>query len=200
VNNKSTPTPPVEVRQGSCTEAPLLDRLMARGHANLVLQGIDVPEPDGQSLQDWGRLDGLYNEIAQGIINVGTEVNQSVAAIRVARLTNTTELSLAIQTLSDDLLRFSDTLVAIKDRHKQYSGKVHDASLLTIYLGCGQEYTLLYEQFRALVFPAMETITDFTLRARNKLLADEEAAQLTPEQDPNVITDVEVKEDKPNEH
>jgi hypothetical protein len=184
------------VRQESCTSAPLLDRLMARGHANLVLQGINIPEPDGKALQDWSRLETIYRDIATGIVNVGTEVNQAVAAIRAAKLPDTTELSIVVKQFSDDLERFTDTLVQIHNRHQGQAGPVIDANLLALYLSCGNDYTTLYEQFRGLVFPAMETITDYTLRARTKLLAEQQAEQLTPEQDPNVITDVEVKEVK----
>jgi hypothetical protein len=168
---------------------------MARGRENLRADGIVLPELSSEKdLQDWQQAEDLYVTIGQNIVRMGHGVNDSVQIIKMAGMGGDPELQLAVSTIARDLQEFTEGLVKIHERHKTLTGKVSDPNLLTLYLSVGTDYTLLAEQLKGTTFNNLLTVEEHMNRAVARLQAADAEKQLSPEQDPGVITDVEVKE------
>ena len=144
--------------------------------------------------QNWQQIDEIYESIATGIVSVASEVNQAIRAINLLGVDSNAELAINVRSLTRDLETYSHDMVAIKERHKDFSGPVKDGEELALCLSVFEDYVALNDRFRANVFPVVITVTEFLAEAvsNNKEKVKETmASDLT---NPNVVSDIEVKE------
>lgn len=159
---------------------PVLDRLFKNA-------GLQTPAQPNQD-QQWEEMDQFYQSIGQGLITVGQEVNSSVQLLRNLGITENAEVAVTVNGLNRDLQQFTEDLLAIRKRHDGLVGKVKDGDELALCLSIFNDYVILNDRFRAVVFPAMLTMTEHVTEA---VARARKASDLI---DPNVITDVEVIE------
>lgn len=185
-------------------DAPLLDRLMSRSNESLKEQGIDIQkigQTNNKQKPMWGELDALYQSIANGICESIVNYKEVYDHVKQHKLPNAAELALTTVALVQDTDTISKRLIEVYNRHKDFKGPVQDGDEMTIHANCGNDYTGLSIQWQSLIHPAYVTLTEYQAQAnfalQDHIKAEEkeaESMQLSPEQDPNVITDVEVKE------
>lgn len=165
----------------SKAQAPASDLLL-----NLMENaGISAEHPK----QTWEDLTNLYQDIGGGIIRIGSEVNSALAVINphidLISKEKQDELKTTIAGLSSDLTKFSGDLRVIYDSHSKMSGPISEDDY-SVNLEIFNSYVLLQDQIKALIFPAMLTVTE-------KMLEVQQAVKNRELADPNVISDVEVK-------
>lgn len=169
----------VKMDNGS-TASPLLTSLLDK--AGIV----------GDIQQKWDEIDGIYTEIAQGIYQIGVEVNGAIRLINSLGIHKDVELATSVRGMTRDIEEFSQGLLKIKGRHEGMSGRVKDSEELALLLSVFEDYTALNNRFRAVVFPVMLTVTERLAQAQSMTGAEEQ--KMKNLQDPNVVSDVQVKE------
>lgn len=154
---------------------PALDRLFKNA-------GISVPAPQVQ--QSWEEVDGLFQTIAEGIVNIGQEVNSSIRLMRSLGVHSNAEVAITVKGLTSDIESFAADLAKIKSRHEGFKGQIKDGEELALCLSVFNDYMVLNDRFRAVVFPAMLTVTEHLTLAMAQASKNQDT--LT---DPTVISD-----------
>lgn len=147
---------------------------------------------DTTSHQTWEQLEDMYQATGSGIIEIGEQVNEAIRSINEIGITGDQELVVTVNGLTRDIGMFSEDLLKIRGRHSDMSGVVKDGEDLILCLSCFEDYYALNGRLKAVIFPALLTVTDALNNAKSIKAALDAV-------DPNVITDVEVKE-TPNVH
>ena len=135
---------------------PLLDKMFKNA-------GIDATT--AATTQNWDEIEQIYHSIAKGIVDIATEVNDSIKVINAMGITENKELEIAIRGLSGDIEALTKDMVAIHGRHEGFTGPVKDGDELVICLGVFNDYTILNDRFRAVVFPTVLTVTEHLANA-----------------------------------
>lgn len=159
--------------------SPLMDKLFANA-------GIGKEKTE----QNWESLEDIYQAIGSGIVETAEQVNQAVQMIRSVGIENNRELAISVNGLTRDIEAYAETLAQIHKRHAGKTGQVKDGDELVSLFSIFEDYSALNGRMRANTMPVMLTITEHISIAANQL--KEKAAQ--DAQDPNVVTDVVVKE------
>lgn len=150
----------------------LLGRMMESSGVNEpVLKGL-------KKKQNWSDLEDLYQAVAEGFVEIGARIRDSVEVIKAAGFEETPELTSTIKGISSDLLVFTEGLVTIHKQHAGKTGDIEGENDLMLSLSVYTDYQSLNERFNAVVFPTMITIMDFTAEALEKLDAEQKAKAL----------------------
>jgi hypothetical protein len=158
---------------------PALDRLFKNA-------GISTPKPQVQ--QSWEEVDGLFQTVAEGLVNIGHEVNSSIKLMRSLGMNSNAEVAITVRGLTSDIESFATDLGKIKSRHEGFKGQIKDGEELALCLSVFNDYMVLNDRFRAVVFPAMLTVTEHLTDAMTQAKKKDELT------DPTVISDAVVVE------
>lgn len=154
----------------------LLDQLFDRA-------GINQTQTSNQS---WDELDGLYQVIGEAIVTTGEQVNLARLELIKRGVTHDPEIATVVRGIGRDLEVFTIELLAIREMHAGKSGAATSGGDIAAIIEIFNYYTVLQDRFRATTFPCMVSLTEALVHTEN--------GGLTPEQDPNVITDVSIKD------
>lgn len=171
---------------------------------NSLLQNLMERAGIGQSIgekkevsQTWSDLENIYQSIAESIVSVGLGIQQSIEIVKRYDIPQEQSYIQSILGAKRDLETFTQQMVNVKQRHVNKTGAVQSAEDLALCMDCFNEYVVIGDQFRAIMFPTLQDINEFTSVALSKMnIPDEEEQKLSDLQDPNVISDVESKEVK----
>lgn len=134
--------------------------------------------------QEWKEVDALYFNIAHSLVELLEQVKTVAEVFKQEADLVSKETIITINGINSDINAFSDDLVKIRERHKGKTGFIDPASEdMILCLSVYNDYVILSDRLKALTFPAMLTLTEAMME-----IADRKKAQ-----DPNVVTDVEVK-------
>ena len=171
--------------------SPLLQTLMNKA-------GI---ENNSQERQNWDELNEVYQDIADAIIGVGHSAQSTVRKIIDANNLPTvarSEVRLAFETLSSDIVKTTDDLLAIKSDHADKHGFVKNGDEVADALTAFERYVAIHERYQAVILPSLLTITEHAADSaeilKKKMLEEGDSFGAT---DVNVVTDVVVKEEVP---
>jgi len=115
--------------------------------------------------QYWSDVDNLYNSIANGLVDVSLSINNAIQSIKEAEFIDTKELVITINGLKSDIETFTQDLIKINNRHKGKEGLIQDEDELALCLSVANDYIILNDRFKALIFPPMITITEYVSEA-----------------------------------
>jgi hypothetical protein len=116
--------------------------------------------------QTWEDVDSIYESIAEGIYTNMVNVRDSVQVIQAANTANDNkELLLTVKSVTHDLTTLSNELVQIKSRHEGKVGVIESDEDNSICLSVFSDYATLNDRMRAVIFPALLTLTEFTAEA-----------------------------------
>lgn len=113
-----------------------------------------------QTRQSWSEVDGIYNSIVQGILDVGESINIAAHAINAAKVSNIAEIAMMVKAIEQDMLIFVDDLRKINKRHEGKTGFIDNEDDHALSLSCYNDYVTLFDRFRAIIFNPMLTITE----------------------------------------
>ena len=138
--------------------------------------GVNEPVLQGRNRrQNWSEVDGLYTSLAEGIVEIGSRIHESVLVIQAANFEETPELTSTIKGISRDLEAFSKDLITIHKRHDGKTGEIVSEDDYMLSLSVYTDYSSLNERLNAVLFPTMITIMDFTAAAVEKTEKDKAA-------------------------
>lgn len=147
--------------------------------ANAFQQSIDpiVIEGDLQqsSKECWHNLDDLYQTIAEGVVKMANNIQENVSMIRrVGVVQDLKEFERNIITANNDLQRFTEELLKIKNRHAGKVGFVETPEDTSLFISIFEDYRAFYTYFEAAMHHSLITFTEYALHAKDILLAQEQ--------------------------
>lgn len=112
-----------------------------------ILGGSTAPEPIRKSTETkkakWIDLDELYGLLNEGLSNFGQDVLRIERAIQDAGIQITDpKINAMRQTIAEDINRFTDEALTIRQEHIHRSGYVNAGEDLRVYL-------MIYDKYRA---------------------------------------------------
>lgn len=133
-----------------------------------------------RSLHD--HLVGVYDNVSAVFHNLIQSVLENPSIYN--QIKNPQEFLSNVEILSKDIESRYNTLDAIRSKYQDKCGLVKDHDENMSYLTIAQDYTAMVEAFETVLAPTQAAIVETYETAKAK------AEHLSPEQDPNVITDV----------
>lgn len=109
--------------------------------------------------QKWDDLENLFQEIANSILSISNEIENSLAYMRRLGYSNN-ELSVTINTFNTDILNFSSALAKIREKHFGRTGFVTTPDDLSLSMEIFNDYTILFEHFKTIVMQPSMIITE----------------------------------------
>lgn len=108
----------------------------------------------------WSEVDDLYTVVATSLVDIAISINSAIQQINSLGYVDNQELIVAINGVKRDLESFTSELQHIKAGHENHSGIIRGEDELALCLSIFNDYTVLSDRFRAVVFPTMLTITE----------------------------------------
>lgn len=156
----------------------------------------DITQKELKNTSCWADLQAVNKQCHQLIATVIPLV-QLVSQPQI--ITNVPDINLFTKTvkiLDDDLGKLVKELDDIGGLHMSRTGTAGEVNELMDSIRISELYTLWMERHGALIEPSSVTLMEQHDAATAKLRAAQEASNLTAEQDPNVVTDVQINEVK----
>lgn len=150
---------------------------------NTLLVRADIPIKEEEPKQKWDDVDNLYMELANSIVDIGSQVNETIRAINAGSLNNVQDLTITINGINRDLLSFTEDLIKIRSLHADKTGFIVDENDHALCLAVFNDYVMLNDRFRAVIYPSTITMTEILFEAMQ-----------SSKTDTNVVTDVAFKE------
>lgn len=167
--------------------------------AQALMQGI---YDSGDSLkqetkQSWDDLKSIYHSCAEALVVANNSVVQlfKVPGV-IEHVPNRQETKISILGLDKDIKFFSEELKNIYKLHEGKTGLIDDENDLSACLQIFEMYHNFQSRYQSVIIPSVLVISEEVGKAAEAMRATIEANKLTDEQNPNVITEVEVKEPK----
>jgi hypothetical protein len=145
--------------------------------------------------QTWTDLERIYQGIAESIVETGIGIQNSIEIVKRYELEKDQGYVHSVNGAKKDLEDFTRRLILIKEKHKDKTGAVVSAEDLSLCMDCFNDYVMIGDQFKAIMFPTMLDINEYTEKALSQLNLQEEQSQ-EDLQNPNVVSDIEVIEKK----
>lgn len=165
--------------------------------AQLIMSGALNPVVEtADRKQSWDDLESIYQSCSQALV----EANNSVVELFklpgvIENIENRQETKVALLGLNKDIKFFSNQLKDIHQLHSGKTGFIEGGDELGSCLEIFENYHSFQTTYQSVIIPTVITLSEEVGKAAqaiNKKIAESEA--LTQAQDPNVITEVQVKE------
>jgi len=165
--------------------------------AQLIMSGALNPTfQETETKQSWDDLEGIYKSCSEALVVANNSVVELFKIPGVIdNIENRQETKVALLGLSKDIKFFSEELKTIHNVHADKTGLIKDESELGQCLEIFEKYHSFQTTYQSVIIPTVITLSEEVGKAAeliNKKIAEQDA--LAAAQDPNVITEVEVKE------
>ena len=143
--------------------------------------------------QYWDGANNYYRTACQAIVNVEGQVADLLDSVqadpeKLSKIKDLTVLTDNVKLLSKDIASYLDNLNTIHDTHKDKKGRARTMDEMTQLLEIHGKYQDQLDIYQMTVIPTVAHILECV--GAN----DIKPAQLTPAQDPSVITDIDFQE------
>lgn len=165
--------------------------------AQMIMYGGVLPNLQKQEQQKWEDLEKIYKSCMDALITANNEV---VALFKIPgvmeNIENRQETVIALRGLNKDILFFAEELKMIHKYHEGKTGFIEDENELGTSLQIFEKYHQFQTTYQGVIIPTVISLSEAVGKAASAMQAQVNAAEqgLTDEQNPNIITDVEVKE------
>lgn len=126
--------------------------------------------------QTWQQVDDIYQTIAVGIVDILGNVNEAIKFINLVGTANNNELVVTVNGIKRDVESFTQDLLKIKKRHDGYSGIIKNEDELALSFSVFEDYAMLHDRLKAIIFTPMLTISEFLAEASDKALNGTDAS------------------------
>jgi hypothetical protein len=121
-----------------------------------------VTEESTVGAQTWEELDYIYQSSAEFLYTIMANITAIVETASAIDKVKTDEtIGFVVKSISLDSNKFSKDLIAIKERHQEYKGKVGDDNEYMLYLGLFQDYVNVNTVMRSVTLEPMMIVADF---------------------------------------
>ena len=118
----------------------------------------------------WEELDGIYQEAAKGIVTTLSSTNDLINIPNlIDYVENPSEFKVAVNGFKRDIDNFTNRLIAIKKLHEGKHGVIKDENELANSYSIYGEYVQFFEEFKAVTFQTVLSITESAMAAINKM-------------------------------
>lgn len=165
--------------------------------AQLIMSGALNPTlQETETKQSWDDLEGIYQSCSEALVVANNSVVELFKIPGVIdNIENRQETKVALLGLNKDIKFFSEELKTIHEAHADKKGLIENESELGQCLEIFEKYHSFQTTYQSVIIPTVITLSEEVGKAAeliNKKIAEQGA--LSAAQDPNVITEVEVKE------
>lgn len=165
--------------------------------AQLIMSGALNPTlAKEESKQSWDDLEGIYKSCSEALVVANNSVVELFKIPGVIdNIENRQETKVALLGLNKDIKFFSEELKTIHNNHAGKTGLIENESELGQCLEIFEKYHSFQTTYQSVIIPTVITLSEEVGKAAelmNKKIAEQEA--LAAAQDPNVVTEVQVKE------
>lgn len=149
---------------------------------NSVLKGMfERAEIKDEKHSNWNDLNGLYQSIAESLVQIATQVMNVVCFCEQTGYTRTAVEEQTIVGLRKDLDEFSTRLLEIKASHSERSGFVKDDDENAAFADCYIGYNAFFERLQSVTFDSMLTLTEMQANATAYAATKEKEASAVEE-------------------
>jgi hypothetical protein len=125
----------------------------------------------------WEEIEAMYQDCARALCEVLSTTLSMVQNPQITHnITRPTEFKVVIDGLVRDMDQFSRRLVAIHEQHKDRAGRITTEDEVQEAYSLYSKYAAFFDNFKALTFQSLITITDLVGEAITKLNAQEKDA------------------------
>ena len=165
--------------------------------AQLIMTGALNPNCNvEESKQSWDDLEGIYNSCTEALVVANNSVVELFKIPGVMQnIENRQETKISILGLDKDIKFFSNELKEIHAIHAGKTGLIKDEEELGTCLEIFEKYHSFQTTYQSVIIPTVITLSEEVGKAAqvmNEKLREEQA--IIDAQNPNVITEVEIKE------
>ncbi len=153
---------------------------------NNLFNNADIPVPE-EVKQRWEEIEGIYQASAEGIVDVGVQINNCVDLIRRVPCSNQQEVIDTVNGVKRDLESFTTQLIDLHKLHEGKTGIINDPDELALCIQIYNQYIAFSDRFKSVIFPIVLTITE--------AYSESQAIQQQQQNDDG-ITDVEIISEK----
>jgi len=164
---------------------------MARLQRDEAKERIENSLKTNTNWDDIVHLENTTRQLIASIIYVG---NQSRHPDVIQNYVNSDIADRCMKLLAQDILRMSSNFEAIAAKHAGKKGNAPTQEEYMDSVGIYQEYCSLVEEIQSVVLPTVNQLNEEIGMAKERLQNNNTDSNLTPEQDPNVVTDVVLKD------
>lgn len=171
--------------------------------AQLIMTGALNPDyKNEESNQSWDDLEGIYKSCTEALIVANNSVVELFKIPGVMQnIENRQETKISILGLDKDIKFFSNELKEIHKVHEGKTGLIKDEDELGTCLEIFEKYHSFQTTYQSVIIPTVITLSEEVGKAAqtmNEKIRQEQ--ELLDAQNPNVITELEVKEPKTDDH
>lgn len=165
--------------------------------AQLIMTGALNPDyKNEESKQSWDDLEGIYKSCTEALIVANNSVVELFKIPGVMQnIENRQETKICILGLNKDIKFFSNELKEIHKSHDGKTGLIKDENELGTCLEIFEKYHSFQTTYQSVIIPTVITLSQEVGKAAqtmNEKIRKEQ--ELLDSQNPNVITEVEIKE------
>lgn len=167
--------------------------------AQLIMSGAFNPQANvEESKQSWDDLEGIYKSCTEALVVANNSVVELFKIPGVIQhVENRQETKISILGLDKDIKFFSNELKEIRKEHEGKTGFIKDEEELGTCLGIFEKYHSFQTTYQSVIIPTVITLSEEVGKAAQVMNDKIREQQATLDaQNPNVITEVEVKEPK----
>lgn len=161
------------------------------------LKQIAEEMPKHEALPVWDDLNGLYVQCAKAVMAPAILGQLAGRKDIIAYIQDHKGLQQRIEMFKRDILQLKAELTGIAAEHAGKEGSSDDPDDIMLSIHIAEKYNLFRERLAAVIDPTVAHIFEIFTEAEMRMLQAQGKLSeqgLKPEQDPNVITDVEVTE------
>ena len=140
-----------------------------------LFENADIPSPKIE--QSWSEVDDISQSVAEGIVDIASNINSCIQFINTVNGNFDKGLIVTINGVKRDIKSLVDDLVKIKKRHTGMVGIIKDEEELGLCLSVFNDYVILNDRFRAIIFPSALSITEAFGDAMNKWKEEQKIAK-----------------------
>lgn len=142
----------------------------------------------------WSDLRAVQNQALE-IIHANTMIAHELTDnTLIPFYENYKNVCIDMQTFAADLSRSGTTYQDIANKHSDKDGKANDHDEMMECFKISAEYAALIEDINGVMIPIVTSLLEQFGQAKQRQIDSRNPANISPEQDPSVITDVQVKD------
>lgn len=167
--------------------------------AQLIMSGAFNPTiKNEESKQSWDDLEGIYKSCTEALVVANSSVIELFKIPGVIQnIENRQETKISLLGLNKDIKFFSNELKEIRKTHEGRTGLIKDEEELGTCLEIFEKYHSFQTTYQSVILPTVITLSEEVSKAAqtmNEKICEDQI--ILDAQNPNVVTEVEVKENK----
>lgn len=167
--------------KGNVKDIPPIDRLQKKPTAHAILGAYGARYPtdhqDKARAQkpSWNMLTKLKTEIGNYIGQMAEDINTSVEMVKMVGCDHIEEFNVAVNATNNDFQNFIKDFNSVAKKHEGREGIIKNPNDLALSMQIFEDYNQFRAKFEGTMHHALINFTDYSLEARDRMVAAEQA-------------------------